>query len=168
MDRRSVLKGQGATTGLALTGNALELKTLPSNTNSQATTSAGAAPASVRLVETPTAALRISERTVSELIRIRKKYADLLFYGRFNDTMGATVRSGANIRYSVFQPMQPNGNGRACVVVNFGDTPDLAEIDIDGVSGEVILATPFHPDRKAVLPVRVSIPPHQLAVVMKP
>lgn len=30
-------------------------------------------------------------RYVQELIRIRKKYSDLLFFGRFNDEMGATV-----------------------------------------------------------------------------
>jgi hypothetical protein len=106
-------------------------------------------------------------RYVRELIRIRKKYADLLFYGRFQDTMGATVQGDAEIRYSVFRPMQPNDEGRTCVVVNYGDTPQSAEIDIHDRSGEVTVATPFHPDRKAVLPVRISIPPHQLAVIVK-
>jgi hypothetical protein len=47
-------------------------------------------------------------RYVSELIRIRKQYEDLLFYGRFSDTMGATVRGGENIRYSVFTSMHSN------------------------------------------------------------
>jgi hypothetical protein len=54
------------------------------------------------------------------------------------------------------------------VVVNFGDAPESAEVRIEGVDGEVIIATPFNPDRKAVLPVHVSIPPHQLAVIVKP
>jgi hypothetical protein len=106
-------------------------------------------------------------RYVSELIRIRKKYADILFYGSFNDTIGATVRGDADIRYSVFKPLQSNNPSRACVLVNFGDTGESAEINIEGVIGEVIIATPFHPDRKATLPVRISIPPHQLAVVVK-
>jgi Domain of unknown function (DUF6259) len=105
-------------------------------------------------------------RYVSELIRIRNTHADLLFYGRFNDTMGATVRGGADIRYSVFKAFQKEGQSRACVVVNFGDAPAAAEIDIEGVTGEVTVAAPFHPDSKAVLPLRVSIPPHQLAVVV--
>lgn len=58
------------------------------------------------------------------------------------------------------------------VVINFGDTMESVEIDIEDLiedlSGEVTIATPFHPDRTAVLPVRVSIPPHRLAVVVKP
>jgi len=104
---------------------------------------------------------------VSELIRIRKKYEDILFYGRFNDTLGATVRGDADIRYSVFKSAEPNSSSQACVVVNFGDTPETAEVNIDGVSGSVTIATPSNLDRKADLPVRLSIPPHQLAVVVK-
>lgn len=106
-------------------------------------------------------------RYVSELIRIRRKYADLLFYGRFNDTMGAAVTGGATIRYSVFKPLDSNGKGRACVVVNFGDHPESAGIDLEDLSGEVTIAMPFQADRAAVLPAEVSIPPHQLAVIVK-
>ncbi len=53
------------------------------------------------------------------------------------------------------------------MVVNFGDAPESAEINFEGVSGSVVIATPFNPDRNADLPVRLSIPPHQLAVVVK-
>jgi hypothetical protein len=106
-------------------------------------------------------------RYVAELIRIRKQYADTLFYGRFNDTLGANVRGDADIRYSVFKTSQANSQTRACVVVNFADAPESAEVSMEGVDGEVIIATPFNPDRKAVLPVRISIPPHQLAVIVK-
>ena len=105
---------------------------------------------------------------VSELIRIRKQYADLLFLGRFNDTMGATVDGGANIRYSVFKPLQAGKSGEACVVVNFDTTPHTVTVSLDGVSGNVQVATPFHADRTATLPVQLTIPPHQLAVVVKP
>ncbi len=106
-------------------------------------------------------------RYVSELIRIRKKYASLLFYGRFNDTMGATVNGGPAIRYSVFNPFRSSDSGRACVVVNFGDSPESVEINMDGQTGEVIIAAPFQPDRTATLPIRLSIPPNQLAVIVK-
>ena len=106
-------------------------------------------------------------RYVSELIRIRKKYEDLLFYGRFNDTFGATVQGAATTRYSVFKSMQSNNGNLACVVVNLGDVPESVEINFEGKSGEVIIATPFHPDRTTTLPVSLSIPPHQLAVVVK-
>jgi hypothetical protein len=106
-------------------------------------------------------------RYVSELIRIRKQYADLLFLGRFNDTMGATVDGGANVRYSVFKPLQAGKSGEACVVVNFDSTPQTVTVHLDGVSGDVQVATPFHADRTATLPVQLTIPPHQLAVVVK-
>jgi hypothetical protein len=106
-------------------------------------------------------------RYVSELIRIRKQYEDLLFYGRFNDTMGATVHGGADLRYSVFRPFDAGSKSRACVVVNFGDSPETAEVKLDDESGEVTVATPFHPDQKTTLPAQITIPAHQLAVVVK-
>jgi hypothetical protein len=106
-------------------------------------------------------------RYVSELIRIREKYPSLLFNGRFDDTMGATVRGGADIRYSVFEPLHSNQAARACVIVNFGDTPESAEVQLDGITGDVFVATPFRADRTAALPVQLTIPPHQLAVVVK-
>lgn len=106
-------------------------------------------------------------RYVSELIRIRKEYADLLFLGRFNDTMGATVHGGPNVRYSVFKPLQPGKSAEACVVVNFDKTPQTVVVSLDGFSGKVEVATPFHADRPATLPIRLTIPPHRLAVVVK-
>ena len=68
----------------------------------------------------------------SELIRIRKKYEDLLFYGRFNDMLGANVRGDADIRYSVFKSAQPNGPSQACVVVNFGDVAGIGRDQFRG------------------------------------
>lgn len=107
-------------------------------------------------------------RYVSELIRIRKKYASLLFYGRFNDTMGATVSGGGPyMRYSVFYPFQRGAAGRACVVVNFGNSPQTVEVRLNGISGNVVVAAPFQPDRTTALPVRITIPPNRLAVVVK-
>lgn len=106
-------------------------------------------------------------RYVSELIRIRKQYADLLFLGRFNDTMGATVTGDADIRYSVFDPRQPGSHGRACVVVNFGSAPESAEVHLDGLDGEVTIATPFQPNQKAMLPLKLTIPPNTVEVIVK-
>ena len=106
-------------------------------------------------------------RYVSELIRIRKQYEDLLFYGRFNDTLGANVQGDADIRYSVFRSTEAEDPSMACVVVNFGDAPESAEVDFPGVSGDIVIATPFNSERGAHLPVRLSILPHQLAVIVK-
>lgn len=104
---------------------------------------------------------------VSNLIEIRKKYEDLLFFGRFNDTIGADVAGGPDIRYSVFKSMDPKSKDLASVIVNFGDTPESAEVNLDGASGSVTIAAPGQPDRRANLPLHMSIPPHQLAVVVK-
>lgn len=104
---------------------------------------------------------------VSELIRIRKEFEDLLFFGRFNDTIGVAVQGGPDIRYSVFKSMNPVSKDVASVIVNFGDTPESATVSIDGASGEVVVAAPDLPDRHAALPLRISIPPHRLVVVVK-
>jgi hypothetical protein len=104
---------------------------------------------------------------VSELIRIRKEFEDLLFFGRFNDSIGATVEGGQDIRYSVFKSMNPNNKNVASVIVNFGDTPESATVSMDGASGEVVIAAPDQPDRHAALPLQISIPPHRLVVVVK-
>lgn len=105
---------------------------------------------------------------VSELINIRKKYEGLLFFGRFNDTLGATVTGGPWIRYSTFTTFTPKDGKRACVVVNFGDTPEQAKVKLEGVTGEVTIARPGEAEEKAELPVKVEIPPHRLVVVVKP
>ncbi|HEV2576338.1 MAG TPA: DUF6259 domain-containing protein [Acidobacteriaceae bacterium] len=104
---------------------------------------------------------------VSELIDIRKRYEELLFFGRFNDTMGATVTGGTWIRYSTFTTFTPNDGKRACVVVNFGDTPEQAAVALDGESGEVTIARPGEAETTAQLPVKLEIPPHRLVVVVK-
>lgn len=105
---------------------------------------------------------------VAELIRIRKEFQDLLFFGRFNDTFGATVEGGSDVRYSVFKSMDPNSKDVAAVVVNFGDVPESAAIRIDGAKGEATVAAPNQPDYKSALPLQISIPPHRLVVVVTP
>ena len=106
-------------------------------------------------------------RYVSELIRIRNENADLLFLGRFNDTMGASVTGGPNIRYSVFDRLKLGTAGRACVVVNFSDKPEPAEVILEGLSGEVTVAEPFQADRTELLPVKLMVPAHTAEVVVK-
>jgi len=105
-------------------------------------------------------------RYVAELMRMRSKYEDLLFYGRFNDTIGATVSGGPDLRYSVYTPMEPGSRARACVVVNFADTPQSAEVHFQDATGQAVVALPFQPERKTTLPARFTIPPRQLAVVV--
>jgi hypothetical protein len=105
---------------------------------------------------------------VSELIRIRKQYPDLLFLGRFNDTAGAKVDGDAqDIRYSVFTPMDVTRPERACVVVNFGDRAEPVTVSLDDKQGQkATISTPFEADRVAVLPAKLMIPPHRAAVLV--
>ncbi len=106
-------------------------------------------------------------RYVKEMIRIRTKYQDLLFHGRFNDTLGATVAGGPSIRYSVFCGMAAADKRRALVLVNFGDKDEVAEARFDNAAGHTVeISAPFQEDRKATLPVRLTIPPHRCAVVV--
>jgi hypothetical protein len=51
--------------------------------------------------------------------------------------------------------------------VNFGDAPETIEVNLEGLDGEVTIAAPFQQDRRATLPARISIPPHQLAVIVR-
>jgi hypothetical protein len=81
--------------------------------------------------------------------------------------MGAKVHGGANIRYSVFKPLQLGKSGEACVVVNFDTTSQTVDVSLDGLSGNVEIARPFHPVQTAALPVRLTVPPHQLVAVVK-
>jgi hypothetical protein len=81
--------------------------------------------------------------------------------------MGATVTGDPDVRYSVFDPMQSDSRGRACVIVNFGNVPESAEVHLDGLEGEVTIATPFQADRTATLPVKLTIPPNTVEVIVK-
>jgi hypothetical protein len=104
-------------------------------------------------------------RYVSELIRIRKQYRDVLFDGRFKDTIGASVSGGKDLRYSVFE--NSDATERAVVEVNFGNEPESATVSLAGDDGrEVEVSAPFEADRKGALPLTLSIPPNRCVVVV--
>jgi len=104
---------------------------------------------------------------VKELIRIRKKYADILFTGRFLDTIGATVHCGVNSRYSVFEAMNDTTR-KAVVVVNFDNKEDEMEVNIENAkNGKAELSIPFQTDTLVQLPAKIKVPPRTCAVVVK-
>lgn len=104
-------------------------------------------------------------RYVQELIRIRSRYKETLFHGRFRDTEGAEVKGGSLVRYSVFESEgQPS---KAVVVVNYGNTEDTATVNWrGGARGRVEIAIPFQKETQGSLPVRVRLPPRTCAVVV--
>jgi hypothetical protein len=104
-------------------------------------------------------------RYVQELVRIRTKHKDLLFHGRFRDTLGAEVKAGPEVRYSVFEGL--DAPGKACVVVNFGNAENEAEVSMPGAAGRVAgILRPFEPDRPAALPAKIRLAPRSCAVVV--
>jgi hypothetical protein len=108
---------------------------------------------------------RLSEY-VRELIRIRAKHRDLLFLGRFRDTLGAEMKAGKDVRYSVFEGMDKPG--KACVVVNYGNQEANAEVTWPGGEGGTVeVLEPFHPDAEDKLPVKVHLTPRTCAVIVR-
>ena len=104
-------------------------------------------------------------RYVQELIRIRTKHKALLFHGRFLDTLGADVKAGPEVRYSVFEGL--DAPGRACVLVNFGNEENEAEVSMPGRTGRAVeIHKPFEPDAAGALPVKVRLAPRSCAVVV--
>jgi hypothetical protein len=103
-------------------------------------------------------------RYVQELIRIRSKHKELLFHGRFRDTVGGEVKAGKDVRYSVFEGMDKPG--KACVVVNYGNEVASAEVTWPGGEGQAVeILKPFQPDVVDKLPVKVQLAPRTCAVV---
>jgi hypothetical protein len=104
---------------------------------------------------------------VAELIRIRKKHADILFTGRFMDTIGATVQCGENTRFSVFEAMSDKTK-KAVVVVNFDNKEDDAEVNIEGdQGGKAELCIPFQKDMIVLLPAKIKVPARTCAVLVQ-
>ena len=104
---------------------------------------------------------------VAELIRIRKKYSNILFTGRFMDTIGATVKCGVNSRYSVFEPMNDTTK-KAVVLVNFDNEEDEMEVSIDNTkNGKAELCIPFQNDRIVQLPAKIKVPARTCAVLVE-
>jgi hypothetical protein len=101
---------------------------------------------------------------VRELIRIRSRHRDVLFHGRFRDTEGATVQAGSNVRYAVFEGA--GRPGKACVVVNYGETEATAEVNWPGGEGKPVeVVEPFQPDAVRTLPVKLLVPARRCVVV---
>jgi len=104
---------------------------------------------------------------VKELIRIRKKYSNILFTGRFLDTSGATVQCGVHSRFSVFEAMNDTTR-KAVVVVNFDNKEDEMQVNIENAeNGKAELCIPFQTDTLVQLPAKIRVPPRTCAVLVQ-
>jgi hypothetical protein len=103
---------------------------------------------------------------VGELIRIRKKYADILFTGRFMDNLGASVKCGTNSRFSVFEPLNDKTK-KAVVLVNYDNKEDEMEVNFENIkNGNAELCIPFQNDRIIHLPAKIKVPARTCAVIV--
>lgn len=94
---------------------------------------------------------------------LRRKYRAWLWDADFRDTLGATVRSDGNTKYSVF--VRPDGK-RAVVVVNLDPVkPAHATVDLPH-PGKLVTATPEAPDAQPT-DGRLTIPARSAAVLME-
>jgi len=105
-------------------------------------------------------------RYVQELIRIRSKHSDVLFHGRFQDTLGAEVRGHSDLRYSVFRSPEETHPRQACVLVNYGDRTVETSVLWATPFRQVEVCQPFRQDRATTLPAAVSVPPRECAIVV--
>ena len=75
------------------------------------------------------------------------------------------MKGGEHVRYSVFEGM--GGTGKACVVVNFGNEEETAEVTWQSGEGRPVeILKPFQPDATENLPVKVKLAPRTCAVIV--
>lgn len=105
-------------------------------------------------------------RYVKELIRIRSRHADILFHGRFQDTLGAEVPPQPDLRHSVFRATPDADSRRACVLVNYGNRP--LETSVTWLTKRRIeICQPDHEDRVTTVPATLVIAPQTCAVAVE-
>jgi hypothetical protein len=110
------------------------------------------------------AATRALLRSVSELIRIRKRHRHILFDGRYCGPEGADGKGDEWVPHSVLQSW--DGRGKASVVVNYDNKPVRATVSWPGTEGtRVEVCQPFQKNRSATLPVKIALPPRSCAAV---
>jgi len=103
---------------------------------------------------------------VSELIRIRKKYEEILFLGIFKDTIGVHVKCGINSRYSVFE--NKSATKKAVVLVNFDNKEDSFEVSLlNSAKKQYELLIPFQKDRILNENEKVKVPARTCAVIIE-
>lgn len=81
------------------------------------------------------------------------------------DTLGATVNSGVNSRFSVFESMD-DSTRKAVVIVNFDNNADDVEVNIPAGDKTAELCIPFQDDRIVQLPAKIKVPARTCAVMV--
>jgi len=98
---------------------------------------------------------------MKQVVNIRRAFPDYLMNGRFNDTLGASVKG--NVRYSVFE----GPNGLATVVWNSSDQAENCRVSFDDRKlKNGMFCKPFAGQEAVKLPYRFELPPQTAAVLV--
>ncbi|MFH1008576.1 MAG: DUF6259 domain-containing protein [Candidatus Latescibacterota bacterium] len=103
---------------------------------------------------------------IREILRMREELKDTIFMGEFLDTLETHVQGHERIRFSTHR--NPRTGKRACVLVNFGETPHRASVSFAGnLAGTARIHRPFEKVRSRKFPVTLTIPAERLAIVLE-
>jgi hypothetical protein len=103
---------------------------------------------------------RLSEY-IGAVNAIRETLGDTLLRGRFCDQRGASVVHGPDVRYATHTS---DAGEIACVIANYGPSDEVVTVEKVG-QGPVRILAPFQSERAGALPMELSIPAEQIAVV---
>ncbi len=101
----------------------------------------------------------------AEVLRIRRKLEDIIYFGEFLNTEGAHVDNITDeVLYGVFR--NPANNDYACVVHNFGNEPVTVNVSFDCGEGAWTIYTPFEEERVVIENNSVTINQHSFSIVV--
>lgn len=104
---------------------------------------------------------------IKEIVRIQEELKDTILLGEFLDNLQVRVEEQGGVRFGSHR--NPKTGKRACVLVNFGETPlETSVLAFDGnEKGDVRIYQPFEECKNAKLPVKVTVPPDRLVIVVE-
>ena len=111
-------------------------------------------------------AMRPLSAYIREVLRIREELRDYVYAGEFLDVLEARVTHDPEIFFNTHRHTLTRK--RACVLVNHGAAPGQAEVTFEGnLDGQARVYRPYAAVERVGLPVRLSVPPDRLAIVVE-
>jgi len=104
---------------------------------------------------------------IKEVIRIRQELKDTIYRGELLDKLDVHVEGDADIGYSVFR--KPADSKRACILVNYAQTPRKATLDaFDGNGdGKIRVYEPYTETKSGKLPLTFNLPAERFIIVVE-
>jgi hypothetical protein len=106
----------------------------------------------------------VLSKYLAEVLRIRRRLEDTIYFGEFMDTQGARVENATpDILYGVFRNAETDQY--ACVIQNVGEKQTAVTLRFDHGSNKWRTYSPFHGERAAEADGTIGIEPHSFAIV---